>query len=114
MYGQPNPIISFLIGAIVLVGTIALGILLLPVVGVLVLIGLGLLACLILASFYYRWRFNKMQKKAQEEGQMYTETTQSYDSRTDTVRTGVKRVTHVDDVTIVEEVQRTRAQRDSE
>ena len=112
--GRPvNPIVTFLASAVVIAGIIGLGILLLPVIG-----GLFVIALLIVAGAYCRWRygdpFAQMQKQAEEmlrrrarpqEEQPQQQTVQDEpDLKAGTARTGIKRVTVVEDAVVVEEI----------
>lgn len=115
-----NPIVTFLISAVVLAGVVGLGILLLPVIGglfVLALIGIG---CIALYGMYCRWRygdpFAQMQKQAESifrrraETREQTESSQresdSREVRNGEARTGVRRTTTIDDAVVVEEIRR--------
>ena len=69
--GRPvNPIVTFLVSAVVIAGIIGLGILLLPVIGGLFVIALLIVAGIALYGAYCRWRygdpFTQMQKQAEE------------------------------------------------
>lgn len=121
--GRPvNPIVTFLVSAVVIAGIIGLGILLLPVIGGLFVIALLIVAGIALYGAYCRWRygdpFAQMQKQAEEmlrrrarsqEEQPQQQTVQDEpdlkpDLKTGTARTGIKRVTVVEDAVVVEEI----------
>ena len=109
--GRPvNPIVTFLVSAVVIAGIIGFG-------------GLFVIALLIVAGIalygaYCRWRygdpFTQMQKQAEEmlrrrarpqEEQPQQQTVQDEpDLKTGTARTGIKRVTVVEDAVVVEEI----------
>ena len=110
--GRPvNPIVTFLV-AVVIAGIIGLGILLLPVIGGLFVIALLIVAGIALYGAYCRWRygdpFTQMQKQAEEmlrrrarpqEEQPQQQTVQDEpDLKTGTARTGIKRVTVVEEI----------------
>ena len=109
--GRPvNPIVTFLASAVVIAGIIGLGILLLPVIG-----GLFVIALLIVAGIaLYGDPFAQMQKQAEEilrrrarpqEEQPQQQTVQDEpDLKAGTARTGIKRVTVVEDAVVVEEI----------
>lgn len=119
--GRPvNPLVSFLVSAVILAGVIGLGILLLPLVGgILLFIFLCVLA-IALYGAYYRWRYGdpikRMQEAAIKEMQRRAQGQSGADSQafeeTETplkkgqVRTGVRRTTTVEDVAVVEEIRR--------
>lgn len=117
--GRPvNPIVTFLASAVVIAGIIGLGILLLPVIGGLFVIALLIVAGIALYGAYCRWRygdpFAQMQKQAEEilrrrarpqEEQPQQQTAQDEpDLKAGTARTGIKRVTVVEDAVVVEEI----------
>ena len=117
--GRPvNPIVTFLVSAVVIAGIIGLGILLLPVIGGLFVIALLIVAGIALYGAYCRLRygdpFTQMQKQAEEmlrrrarpqEEQPQQQTVQDEpDLKTGTARTGIKRVTVVEDAVVVEEI----------
>lgn len=117
--GRPvNPLISILVTALVLAGVIGLALLLLPLIGGVLLF---ILICgLAVAAYgvYYRWRYGDplkaMQQAAEQELKRRAQAQQTGGAmpeqntplRKDEVRTGVRRTTTVEDVTIVEEVRR--------
>ena len=71
--GPQNPLVRFLISAAVLACVIGVGILLLPIFGVIALVFLGLIAFLIIGGLIYRWIYGdpiaNALKKAQEQAQ---------------------------------------------
>lgn len=119
--GRPvNPIVSFLVSAAVLAGVIGLGILLLPLVGGILLFILFAGVAIACYGAYYRWRygdpFKRMQEEAVKEMNRRAQGQYADEPRADgpsvddmplkkgEVRTGVRRTTTVQDVTVVEEI----------
>ncbi len=119
--GRPiNPIVSFLVTAAVAAGLIGLGILLLPFIGgvllFILLLGLGVVCY----GAYYRWRYGdplkrmqeaavkEMQRRAQGQTRADGPTVDESDAtlKKGQVRTGVRRISTVEDVTVVEEIRR--------
>lgn len=121
--GRPvNPIVTFLVSVVFLAGVVGLGILLLPVIGGLFLALLLFIGCIALYGMYCRWRygdpFAQMQKQAEEilrrrsavreqaaRGSQGGEP-QDEGMREGEARTGVKRVTTIEDAVVVEEIHR--------
>lgn len=115
-----NPIVSFLVTAVVVAGLIGLGILLLPFIGgvllFILLLGLGVVGY----GAYYRWRYGDPLKRMQEEAVKEMQRRAQGQTRADgptvdesettlkkgQVRTGVRRISTVEDVTVVEEIRR--------
>lgn len=115
--GRPvNPIVTFLVSAVVLAGVVGLGILLLPVIGGLFVIALIAVGGIALYGAYCRWRygdpFARMQKQAEEilrrRASVQTEENQQRNAQEaeGTARTGVKRTTTIEDAVVVEEIRR--------
>lgn len=121
--GRPvNPIVTFLVSAVVLAGIVGLGILLLPIIGALFVVLVIVVACIALYGMYSRWRygdpFARMQKQAEEilrrraaaelnPNQPAAESrTSDEEVREGQARTGVKRTTVVEDAVVVEEIRR--------
>ncbi|MGN1209009.1 MAG: hypothetical protein ACI4SV_01800 [Duodenibacillus sp.] len=122
--GRPvNPIVSFLMSALVLAGVVMLGILLLPLIGGILLFVLFVGLAVVLYGAYLRWRHGDPIKKMQEEAVKamqsrawasgaQSDTAAQSVRRTDEavrgneVRTGVRRTTTVEDVEVVEEIRR--------
>lgn len=120
--GRPvNPIVSLLVSAVVAAGVIALGILLLPVIGGIILFILLCLAGIALYAAWWRWRNGDPFKRMQQELNRMREGggaggaggfpgaeagTRSPAGGRNQVRTGVRRTTVVEDVTVVEEIPR--------
>lgn len=117
--GRPvNPIVQFLVTAGIVVGLIALGVLLLPLIGGILLLLLFCFAGLALYGWYWKWRHGdpvealrrKMaarmrgeedaQDRAQEEEQ------KAGMRPGERARTGVRRTTVVEDAVVVEEIRR--------
>ena len=70
--GRPvNPIVQFLVSAVVLAAVVGIGILLLPVIGGILLFVLICVAALALYGVYWRWRhgdpLENLRKRMQEE-----------------------------------------------
>ncbi len=117
-----NPIVSFLVSAVVLAGVVALGIVLLPLVGGILLFILLCVLGIALYGVYYRWRYGDPIKRMQEEvvrqmhrraqggyasaGNSEETSTEQSSLKKGQVRTGVRRTTTVEDVTVVREIQR--------
>lgn len=119
--GRPvNPIVTFLVSAVILAGFVGLGILLLPVIGGLFLVALIAIGCIALYGMYCRWRygdpFARMQRQAEEVLRRRAnsqqaeaprqEAPESEDLRSGEARTGIKRTTVIEDAIVVEEIRR--------
>lgn len=118
--GRPiNPIVSFLVTAVVAAGFIGLGILLLPFIGGILLFILLVGLAIVCYGAYYRWRYGdplkrmqeaaleEMQRRAQGQADASGGTQQDSSSvKNGQVRTGVRRTSTVEDVTVVEEIRR--------
>lgn len=114
--GRPvNPIVTFLVSAVILAGFVGLGILLLPVIGGLFLVALIAIGCIALYGMYCRWRYGdpfvRMQKQAEEvlrrrANSQEQEAPESEDLRSGEARTGIKRTTVIEDAIVVEEIRR--------
>ena len=117
--GRPiHPLISFLVSVAAVAAFIGLGILLLPIIGGIMIFVLFCVAAIAAYGAYYRWRygdpFAQMQKQAEEmlrrrarpqEEQPQQQTVQDEpDLKAGTARTGIKRVTVVEDAVVVEEI----------
>ena len=120
MVAPVNPIVTFLVSAVILAGFVGLGILLLPVIGGLFLIALIAIGCIALYGMYCRWRYGdpfvRMQKQAEEalrrransrdQDAARQEVPESDDLRSGEARTGIKRTTVIEDAIVVEEIRR--------
>lgn len=119
--GRPvNPIVTFLISAVVLACIVGLGILLLPVIGGLFVLALIAVGCIALYGVYCRWRYGdpfvRMQKQAEAvfsqraAARTQTESEQSANESGEVkqgqARTGIKRTTTIEDAVVVEEIHR--------
>ena len=118
--GRPvNPIVQFLVSAVVLAAVVGIGILLLPVIGGILLFVLICVAALALYGVYWRWRhgdpLENLRKRMQEEMRAQEDAEDRVaEARApeeglkpgDEAQAGVKRTTVVEDAVVVEEIKR--------
>ena len=118
--GRPvNPIVQFLVSAVVLAAVVGIGILLLPVIGGILLFVLICVAALALYGVYWRWRhgdpLENLRKRMQEEMRAQEDAEDRVaEARApeeglkpgDKAQAGVKRTTVVEDAVVVEEIKR--------
>ena len=118
--GRPvNPIVQFLVSAVVLAAVVWIGILLLPVIGGILLFVLICVAALALYGVYWRWRhgdpLENLRKRMQEEMRAQEDAEDRVaEARApeeglkpgDKAQAGVKRTTVVEDAVVVEEIKR--------
>ena len=112
--GRPvNPIVQFLVSAVVLAAVVGIGILLLPVIGGILLFVLICVAALALYGVYWRWRhgdpLENLRKRMQEDAEDRVAEDRAPEEGLkpgDKAQAGVKRTTVVEDAVVVEEIKR--------
>ncbi len=117
-----NPIVQFLVTALVVAGMIGLGILLLPFIGGILLFLLICFLGLVAYGWYWRWRHGDplealrrrmaQQMRGEEEAEDRAAAAAAAEERTtgmrpgDRARAGVRRTVVVEDAEVVEEIRR--------